>query len=203
MDTCLYARPGRLVDLRHPSPADIEPQAMMESLLYVNRFTGHAGAYSVAQHSVLVACFVARLTDRPELFREALYHDLHESYVGDVTSPLKSLLPDYRAIESSWRLMTARVLDLPETPSGLVVRADRALCAVEMRDLMPRALPDWARLLGVSRFDVQIVRDLCGGSRLRPWTVEQTRDTVADAMAIVAKNDAMRPRPASLSQAAP
>lgn len=186
MDPRMYTRSGRMVDLRRPSAVDIQPQAMMESLLYITRFTGHAGAYSVAQHSVLVACFVARITDSAALFAEALYHDLHEAYIGDVASPLKSLLPDYQAIEESWRLMTAQVLGLPETPSALVRRADRALCAVEMQDLMPRAPQDWAQVLGVKRADIHGVREICGGTRIRPWTVDQTRETVRDAL-VVAK----------------
>ena len=193
MDTRIYTRCGRMVDLRRPCVADIKPEAMMESLLYITRFTGHAGAYSVAQHSVLVACFVARLTDSADLFAEALYHDLHEAYVGDVASPLKSLLPDYQVIEESWRLMTAQVLGLPKVPSALVRRADRAVCAVEMRDLMPRAAQDWAQVLGVKRTDIHGVRELCGGSRIRPWTVDQTRETVRDAMAVARRAKPVSP----------
>ena len=189
----MYTRSGRMVDLRRPTAADIQPQAMMESLLYLTRFTGHAGAYSVAQHSVLVACFVARITDSAALFAEALYHDLHEAYVGDVASPLKSLLPDYQAIEESWRLMTAQVLGLPEIPSALVRRADQALCAVEMQDLMPRAPQDWAQVLGVKRADIQGVREICGGARIRPWTVDQTRETVRDALAVAKRAKPVSP----------
>ena len=59
------------------------------SLSFINRFTGHAGAYSVAQHSILVAQHL------PEEFKlSGLLHDATEAYLSDVSSPLKRLMPE-------------------------------------------------------------------------------------------------------------
>lgn len=74
---------------------DIE--SIANALSHINRFNGHVGQYSVAQHCVLVAMQLP--VDRR---LSGLLHDAPEAYIGDVTSPLKSLLPEYKKIESHY-----------------------------------------------------------------------------------------------------
>ena len=64
------------------------------ALSHINRYTGHVGQYSVAQHCVLVA---KQLPD--ELKLAGLLHDAPEAYIGDVSAPLKKHLPEYKIIE--------------------------------------------------------------------------------------------------------
>lgn len=71
---------------------DIE--VIAHALSYINRFTGNVGQYSVAQHCVLVAMMLPK-----ELKLSGLLHDATEAYLGDVSAPLKRLLPDYKNIE--------------------------------------------------------------------------------------------------------
>jgi hypothetical protein len=97
------------------------------------RFCGHIREfYSVAQHSVLVSRIVS-----PENAWAALFHDAGEAYLGDVSRPLKALLPDYQAIEKRFEADIFRKLCLPEEIPDEVKRADTTLLMTEMRDLMP------------------------------------------------------------------
>ena len=95
------------------------------------RFTGHVNKfYSVAQHSV----YVSRLCP-PELQFQALLHDASEAFLGDVSSPLKKLLPDYREIEERVHAVVMVRFGLPiEMPSEIKL-ADTIMLATE-KDLL-------------------------------------------------------------------
>lgn len=75
-----------------PFTPDIK--SIAKSLSYINRFNGHVGTYSVAQHSILVA-----LKLPPELQLSGLLHDATEAYIGDIASPLKKYMSD----KGSWQ----------------------------------------------------------------------------------------------------
>lgn len=112
------------------------------SLAHINRFTGHADrAYSVAEHSLLVADIAA---DRGASARGqlcALMHDAHECIVGDVATPIKHLLgtvweslEDYHqsALLDSLNLLW----DSKTTYAQIIKDADRIALATERRDLL-------------------------------------------------------------------
>lgn len=136
---------GRHVDLLSPNPAEFNLVDIAHALSQINRFTGHtAYPYSVAQHSVLCARLVPQ-----EHQLEALFHDAHEAYTGDVTSPLKALLPDYQEIEARMECALRAALYLPATKSDIVKHADLVMLATEKRDLMPLDLNRWGCLTGI------------------------------------------------------
>jgi 5'-deoxynucleotidase YfbR-like HD superfamily hydrolase len=91
---------GRRFDLLDPQPDMIHVGDIAHALSLLCRFTGHTRRFwSVASHSVLVSTIVP-----PEDAFAGLMHDAPEAYIGDVSSPLKSLLPEYKAIERGiWR----------------------------------------------------------------------------------------------------
>lgn len=132
MSTAPYDKPvrawqrmlsGRRLDLLSPSPDDIEIEDIAHGLARVARWNGQttgAHAFSVAQHSLLVADIAETLNpDFSTPFRcAALLHDAPEYVIGDLISPFKSALGlDYKAFEM------------------------RLLAAIHVRFAIPPALP--------------------------------------------------------------
>ena len=117
-----------------PRAEDVDLSDIAFSLAHMNRYTGHAGAYSVATHSLHVARIVVEVLGRPDLELEALLHDAHEAYVGDVAAPLKRLLPDYRAIERETERVVRRTFGVPGVMSADVRRADLMALSDEARE---------------------------------------------------------------------
>jgi len=126
---------GRYFDLQHPDHSIIDIRDIAHALSHLCRFTGHTHSfYSVAQHSVLVSRFV------PEhLALEGLLHDASEAYLGDVSSPLKALLPDYRKLEEKTQQAIAEKFNLSYPFSPEIYQADKVALAAERRDLMAQA----------------------------------------------------------------
>lgn len=94
---------GTLVDLANPNPDDISLGDIVHHLSHCNRFSGGTRIpYSVAEHSVLV-CRILMLSRMPaSVCWAGLMHDAAEAYLGDVSTPLKSMLPEYLALEQKW-----------------------------------------------------------------------------------------------------
>ena len=84
-----------------------------------------------------------------DLGRAALMHDGSEALIGDVSRPLKSMLPQYKAIEARIETMLALRFALEGDPALAlhhpdVKAADLAMCAAEARALMPNAPGYWS-----------------------------------------------------------
>lgn len=125
-------------DLNNPRPCDVDLRDIAVALSRINRFTGHGrGVVSVARHSV--NCYIeAVLRGLPaEHSRLALMHDAAEAYVGDVSRPLKALLPDFKRIEVQvWGAIRAR-FDLPDELPPIIKEIDNLACITEAAVLLP------------------------------------------------------------------
>jgi uncharacterized protein len=140
---------GRRLDLLDPSPLDIEIEDIAHGLARVARWNGQTKgkhSFSVAQHAVLVERITCYLLSDPALERgraaaltkvdtshillTALLHDAAEYVIGDMITPLKSVLStSYKDVEH--RLMCAIHMrfGLPAEPNSnvikLIKKADR------------------------------------------------------------------------------
>lgn len=92
--TMIETAGGGFFDFTNPRPEDVHLSDVASSLSKVCRFAGHVSRfYSVAEHAVLVRDLVIA-AGHHELALPALHHDSEETYLGDVTTPLKALLGD-------------------------------------------------------------------------------------------------------------
>jgi 5'-deoxynucleotidase YfbR-like HD superfamily hydrolase len=130
--TTMQTYTGRLIDLANFRREDVHIPDIAHALSLINRFTGHSKCpYSVAQHSVMVS----RLT-QPEIAMWGLLHDASEAYLGDVATPLKSLMPGYRELEEHVQRTVAKVFGLPWPMPADVKTADLRALMAEKRDLV-------------------------------------------------------------------
>lgn len=90
----LETRSGLFLDLTDPSPAAITLEDIAWGLANTCRFGGHTSVfYSVAEHALLCRALIIE-NGHPHLAIDALHHDSHEAYIGDLPTPLKNLLGD-------------------------------------------------------------------------------------------------------------
>jgi hypothetical protein len=145
MEPTILLQSGNYFNLLEPRAEDIDIHDIAAALSKLCRFTGHVKTfYSVAQHSYLVAKIVP-----PEHALQALLHDASEAYIGDVSSPLKHQLPEYRAIEARIEAAIFKRFGLPPVPHPCIKRADLVLLATERRDMMPAHADEWGILDGI------------------------------------------------------
>lgn len=143
--TWILTQSGQQFDLLRPTASTIKPVDIAHALSRLCRFNGHTRAhYSVAQHSLIVASLVPA-----EYQLVALLHDATEAYIGDMTRPLKAVMPEYQYVEHQIWLAVCDRFDIQPDLPACVKQADMVALATERRDLMPEHSGIWDCLRGV------------------------------------------------------
>lgn len=151
--TWILTQSGQQFDLLRPAASMIKPVDIAHALSRLCRFNGHTQAhYSVAQHSLIVASLVPT-----EHQLAALLHDATEAYIGDMTRPLKAVLPEYQSVEQKIWLAVCDRFDIQPDLPVCVKHADMVALATERRDLMPEHPGSWDCLHGVQPMKETIV----------------------------------------------
>lgn len=134
---------GRMLDLSLPDPDVLDLEDIAHNLARVCRFGGAVdGFYSVASHSVYVARRLqAEYGTRNRIAAAGLLHDATEAYLGDVTSGLKRLFPDYRELERRWEYAVERRYGVAIVENLIVKEADIRARYAEARDLFSNPYP--------------------------------------------------------------
>ena len=128
----LQTRTGICFDLDDPDPVNVTLPDIIWALAHLPRFTGHAGGYSVAQHSVTCAREAAHRGMDLLTIRCALMHDAHEAYTGDVSTPVKKCLGDsWRDFERSIQYAVRERFGLPYEDPEAVKLLDAQACLSE------------------------------------------------------------------------
>lgn len=134
---------GREVNPLNLQVRDIQIEDIAHSLALQCRYGGHCKYfYSVAQHSVLVS----KQFDAFPLRLFGLLHDAAEAYLGDMISPMKQLLPQFKIQEESIqsRVLTRFCHRRPTvTELQRIKEADTKLLLAEARFLMPSRGIGW------------------------------------------------------------
>lgn len=125
---------GGKFHLFDPRPEEVFIEDIAHALSLTCRFSGHINEfYSVAQHSYLTSLRVP-----PEDALWGLLHDAAESFVGDLSRPLKHhpSMAEYVEVEANILRVIANRFGLPEHVPDSVKKVDRTMLLTERRDLL-------------------------------------------------------------------
>lgn len=170
---------GRKISLFDLTPEDVCLDDVAHALANKCRFNGHCAVfYSVAQHCVLGAQALQSIDATACL--SFLMHDVSETYLPDVASPLKRHL---KVIDSdnqpiSWDILEARhrrvitkALGCPDVDccSRSVITMDSEMLLAERDALLSKPSFDW----GVDGFSAPVV--------IQPWSPEEAEENFRNA----------------------
>lgn len=149
---------GHVFHLNRPVPHEVFIEDIAHALAAIPRFTGHCHrTYSVAEHSYNVMR-VLKANGRPDLALWGLLHDAHEAYYGDMSTPLKSLLPQYTVLTSWADQAIFRRFGLGETVPQAVKYADAAMLMYEKSEVMGELPWDYAPETGGMAIDPDVIK---------------------------------------------
>lgn len=143
---------GRAFYPMEPDPDMVDPTDIAHALGHLCRYNGHVSQfYSVAEHCVLMSYAVA-----PENALWALLHDATEAYVGDMVSPLKRSMPEFRLAERRVSYAICHRFGISTDCPEEVKQADTRILWDERDALFGPAPLEWGLLRGSTPLGVTI-----------------------------------------------
>ncbi len=129
---------GAWFDFLDPESSNFRIEDVAAGLSKLCRYAGQCDAfYSVAEHSLLVSDIL------PQHAFAALMHDAAEAFLGDITRPLKQLLPEFKRIEARVERVIFERFGVPTPMPKEVKQADLRVLAAEQMQLMPPETSSW------------------------------------------------------------
>lgn len=140
----ILTKSNQAFDFLKPDPDVISMEDIGWALSNTCRFNGQCNRfYSVARHSLNLARY-AHVKQMPlEIVRQCFLHDASEAYTGDIVTPLKSLLSDFKKIEDNIQSTIYSKYGLPERTFQEVKNLDLRIMLSEKQYLLPRGGPEW------------------------------------------------------------
>jgi hypothetical protein len=108
---------GKYFNFLKPEEAEYDIEEIAHALSHICRFTGHLVPQQYAMMGLL--------------------HDAQEAFVSDMATPLKQMMPDYKALEKRIEKDIAQRFNLPFPFPPEIKQADIKALATEVRDLLP------------------------------------------------------------------
>jgi 5'-deoxynucleotidase YfbR-like HD superfamily hydrolase len=142
---------GAELNLLEPASCPFTIEDIAHGLAMTCRYAGQCRIfYSVAEHSV----HLSHLAGGRAL--EALLHDAAEAFIGDVSRPLKQLLPEYKALERSLEAVIRARFGLEPVCSPEIKALDLSALATEQAQIMPAGANRWASVDGVQMISLTV-----------------------------------------------
>lgn len=126
---------GRYLDLAQFDVSDVDLIDVMTALNEIKRCNGHGARRSpltVLQHSLLVCDILYEWTGCKDTALAGLLHDAHEAYIGDTTSPVKTLTGFIEPEEIIVAVRQAMHWNYP-TDYAPILKADLAALEIERK----------------------------------------------------------------------
>jgi len=136
----IMLRSGAWFDFCAPASSEFVIDDIAHGLANICRYSGQFSRfYSVAEHSILVS-------ETAKGFEfEALLHDAAEAFLGDITRPLKQMLPEYKRIEADVERAILERFGVSTPLPPQIKQADLRVLAAEQRQIMPHGTDGWVR----------------------------------------------------------
>ncbi len=142
---------GSWFDFLDPESSAFTIEDIAQGLGNICRYAGQCRQfYSVAEHSLHVSAV------SPTNKLEALLHDAAEAFLGDVTRPLKQLLPEYKRIEKNVERTIFRRFDLDFSALAALKKVDLSVLAAEQVQIMPPGTDYWSSESGILPANITI-----------------------------------------------